>query len=240
MRYGNCFRGLVLLASIAGAAASQATVTPDSLSVFCRMDSTSDVVKTLKKGNAVVVEMSIRGEDGEWCSIREPDRTARLGYVRCESLTRPPKPKPPEPAPQPAAPAQAAPSPRAPGGGLLDRWERRQITFGELRWLGEAMNYALVFRFSQQQKVRVVQLARETGILSCAGETDSYTRKGELPPDILSSAPRTQCDWIYQNFMERVLALVSYEQQAAHPGEYAERRRQIMGGRENLIRRFQR
>jgi len=62
-----------------GAATPQATVKSESLPVYSRMNATSDVVKTLKKGDAVVIEMSVPGESNtEWCSIQEPTQKASL------------------------------------------------------------------------------------------------------------------------------------------------------------------
>jgi hypothetical protein len=96
-----------------GAATPQATVKSESLPVYSRMNATSDVVKTLKKGDAVVIEMSILGESNiEWCSIQEPTQKTSLGFVRCEFLARPPAPMASF-APIEAAKAQAATQPAA-------------------------------------------------------------------------------------------------------------------------------
>jgi hypothetical protein len=68
---GDVVRNCGLLAGLAfmtGAATPQAFVKSESLPVYSRVDAASDVVKTLKKGDAVVVEMSILGEDNaQWC-----------------------------------------------------------------------------------------------------------------------------------------------------------------------------
>ena len=235
LRYGDMLGAFVLLASMSGVAAAQATVKSESLPVFSRMDSTSDVVKTLKKGDAVVIEMSIQGEDGaRWCSIRETAQSKSLGYVRCQFLDRPPEPKAPAPS-APSVPAQ--PAAQTPSDDFWNRVERQQVTYGEMRWLGETTIMARLSGFSPQQKARVLLLSRQAGIPSCIEDTDSYMRKGQMPPDALSSAPVTQCDWNWQAFMEQVLALVTPEQQAAHPVSYAEWRRQITGRRQGLERR---
>jgi hypothetical protein len=198
------------------------------------MDSASEVVTTLKKGDAVIIEMSIQGVDGaEWCSIREPVQK-KLGYVRCRSLNRPPEPK---------APALSAPSvparPALPASSedFWDREQRQQLPFGEMRWLGEAMIIARTSGSSLQQKAQVLLLARQAGIPSCIEDTGSCARRNELPPDIFNISPITQCDWNCQDFMERVLALIMPEQQAAHRASYEEQRRQIAGGRQVLERR---
>jgi hypothetical protein len=234
---------LVLLVSMTSAATGQATVQSESLSVFSRMDSTSGVVRTLKKGDVVVIEVSIQGEEGAWCAIREPAENKDLGYVLCRFLSSPPGPKAPTPsaalASAPRTAASAPPTALAPLDDIWDRWQKRQVSFGEMRWLGEAMGYAVLFKLSTQQKARVPLLARQNGIPNCIEETDRYMRKDQLPPDAFSSGPVTQCDWNWTAFMEQVLALVTPAQQAAHPAAYAEQRRQITGRRRYLKIRSQ-
>ncbi len=73
--------------------AAQATVSADSTPVYSRMSTSSDIVKTLKKGDAVKVDFSISTPDTVWCSIVEPGRTDPTGYLPCRYLDRR---KPPE------------------------------------------------------------------------------------------------------------------------------------------------
>ena len=82
----------------------------ESVNVYARMDPASEVVATLKKGDAVAIEMSLQGENGaQWCAIQEPVQKQSLGYVNCDELERPRVARPavvPVPAPA-AAPAPA-------------------------------------------------------------------------------------------------------------------------------------
>lgn len=111
MGKGDVVRTCGLLAGLTfltGTATPQTTVTSESLSVYSKMDATSDVVRTLKKGDVVVIEMNILGEDNaQWCSLQEPTQKRTLGYVRCEYLECPRVPEPPV-VPAPTAPAEPA------------------------------------------------------------------------------------------------------------------------------------
>src|SRR5579862_6386057 len=102
----------------------RATVKTDSLSVYSQMSGSSDVVRTLAKGDAVTVSYSIASGDGEWCSISP-------GYVLCKALDRqvqePPVTAPdpktapliPAPAPPAVEPAVAPPKPLTPEQSAL-------------------------------------------------------------------------------------------------------------------------
>lgn len=225
---GDIVRTCRLLAGLAfmtGAATPQATVKSESLPVYSKMDATSDVVKTLKKGDAVVIEMSILGEgNAEWCSIQEPTQKRSLGYVRCEFLARPPASKPVAP-PAQAAPVQSAVLATDQQAASRGFWEPgHKETLGEYRYLGYARILSTNFGFSQNQKDQSLQIADRIGLLVCIEDTDSYARKGLTPPDLLRT-PRsrtTQCDWNFQTFIEQVFALVTPEQQAAHRVAYAQ------------------
>ncbi len=68
--------------------AADATVKSDSLAVHSYTNETSDVVQTLKKGDALLLGLEVQTTAGSWCSVRLPGQTARLGYVRCDGLER--------------------------------------------------------------------------------------------------------------------------------------------------------
>src|SRR4030067_2456208 len=68
--------------------ASQATLKSDSLTVFSRTSSTSEMVKTLRKGDVVTVEFELEGTEGAWCGIIEERQTSISGYVQCQYLER--------------------------------------------------------------------------------------------------------------------------------------------------------
>jgi thiol-disulfide isomerase/thioredoxin len=86
-----CFVLLAVCGSFAQStsAPDRATVKIDVLPVYSEMSTTSAVVKSLKKGDAVTLGFEIRQSDEAWCSIKEPGQTKRLGYVLCRDLDRP-------------------------------------------------------------------------------------------------------------------------------------------------------
>ena len=266
MRKGSTARAATLLAALTLAlvATPQASVQSERLQVYARMDEISNVVTTLKRGDAVVIEMSVLGKGNtEWCSIRDLTAKTTLGYVRCEFLSRPPAavaapapvqaappspPQPPLPQPAPPQPATLSAGRQAASGDFWDLVRRdsrfgdpgHQVTLGEMRYLSEAAVFDAMFGFSLEQKYRALQIAGETGIPACIEDTNKYVRKGQMPPDIYSnsSAPLTGCDWIFQAFYERTFALVTPEQQAAHRASYAEFSRQVTGRRHGLSQRL--
>jgi tetratricopeptide (TPR) repeat protein len=66
--------------------AGKATVKAAALPVYSEMDPTSDVVRTLKKGDALMVNLEIANSTGDWCSVSLPGQSATLGYVACGDL----------------------------------------------------------------------------------------------------------------------------------------------------------
>jgi hypothetical protein len=66
----------------------QATVKSDSLTVFSRTSSKSEIVKELRKGDVVTVEFELEGTEGAWCGIIEEGQTSISGYVQCQYLER--------------------------------------------------------------------------------------------------------------------------------------------------------
>jgi hypothetical protein len=65
------------------------TVKVDSLAVYSKMSTESDVVKTLARGTAVRILLMVTGDEGTWCSIASQDGSSRIGYVDCSGLDRP-------------------------------------------------------------------------------------------------------------------------------------------------------
>ena len=96
-------------------AVSGATVKVESAPVYSERRASAEVVRSLQKGDTVVVELSLAGEDGEWCSVREPDQKTTLGYMRCENLEREPRRQPVIIAAEPAAPRDTPQMPDAAG-----------------------------------------------------------------------------------------------------------------------------
>jgi hypothetical protein len=104
----------------------RAVVKADFLAVYSNMTKESAVVKFLKKGEVVTIELEIEWEKGAWCVIAEQGETTPTGYVQCRHLVReePPgpvwekvekptlvEPPPEEPAP---APLEGEPAPPLP------------------------------------------------------------------------------------------------------------------------------
>ena len=69
---------------------ADATVSADTLAVHSETIETSDVVQSLKKGDAILLGIEVQTSSGTWCSIRLPSHTERLGYVPCDGLERKP------------------------------------------------------------------------------------------------------------------------------------------------------
>lgn len=67
----------------------RATVKAETLAVYSEMSAKSDVIKTIKKGNVVRIEMEMLGSEGNWCRITEEGQTMSLGFLLCEFLDRP-------------------------------------------------------------------------------------------------------------------------------------------------------
>jgi hypothetical protein len=81
---------LTLLApSIAISQEKRGTVRVDSLDVYSRMSTDSDVVQSLSRGTVVRVLLSVTGSDGEWCGVANQGSASRIGYVTCSALDRP-------------------------------------------------------------------------------------------------------------------------------------------------------
>jgi hypothetical protein len=67
----------------------QGAVKVDSLAVYSRMSTDSDVVKTLASGTVVRILLTVTGDEGNWCSVATRDGASRIGYVLCSGLDRP-------------------------------------------------------------------------------------------------------------------------------------------------------
>jgi hypothetical protein len=58
----------------------------ESLAVYSKMSADSPVVRRLKKGEAVRINLEITGGDGIWCSVTVIEGATASGYVRAEHL----------------------------------------------------------------------------------------------------------------------------------------------------------
>jgi hypothetical protein len=80
---------LMLLPSPASPQDKQGTVKVDSLAVYSKMSTESDVVKTLAKGTVVRILLTVTSEEGNWCGVASQNGSLRIGYVPCSGLDRP-------------------------------------------------------------------------------------------------------------------------------------------------------
>jgi predicted aspartyl protease len=71
------------------AASGGAVVRNDAVPLHSEMSTSSPVLRSLKKGDSVVVDIEIRDPEGAWCGIIEQGQTSIAGYVRCKDLERP-------------------------------------------------------------------------------------------------------------------------------------------------------
>lgn len=69
-------------------AATTAKVTAEALAIFSDMNSSSEVVRSLAKGDSVYVDLRIDQGGMKWCGIRVSAQTARLGFADCKGLAR--------------------------------------------------------------------------------------------------------------------------------------------------------
>jgi tetratricopeptide (TPR) repeat protein len=69
-------------------AATNATVTSDVLTVFADMNRSSEVVRSLAKGDSVYVDLRIDQGSMKWCGVRLTGQSTRIGFVDCRSLLR--------------------------------------------------------------------------------------------------------------------------------------------------------
>lgn len=75
-------------------AARWSTVKSESLTVYSGMSFTSAIVKSLKRGDRVSVELDLTSGSEHWCQVREAGEIKPAGFVPCEDLDRPPAPPP--------------------------------------------------------------------------------------------------------------------------------------------------
>ena len=93
----------VAASSVAGGsedsrAATNATVINESLPVYSQMSRSSKVVRLLKKGDKVTVDLALSGAGEAWCSLTGLGGSGGTGYVQCKGVERAPR------APVPAGP----------------------------------------------------------------------------------------------------------------------------------------
>lgn len=83
-----CFLLFFLFTSKAICQPGSAVVKSDELTVHSKMSATSKVVKTINKGETVVVKLELMGSGGSWCGITQGEEQKIIGFVTCEHLER--------------------------------------------------------------------------------------------------------------------------------------------------------
>lgn len=58
------------------------------VSVYSKMSAASKVVKTINRGETVVVRLELMGSGGSWCGITQGEEQQIIGFVTCEHLER--------------------------------------------------------------------------------------------------------------------------------------------------------
>jgi hypothetical protein len=165
-----------VLAAGAAAPAERATVNEESASVYSQQRRSPDeIVKSLKRGDAVAIRFSIASGDGEWCAVSEPDGSTPLGYMLCRHLRReparaetfvsiPPSAAPPNAPNAPAVSGRAAPVQRDPAAAAGEDYAR------PIRY------WATLFHFTAEQQATVDGLADSTGVTDCRRQYEAHYR----------------------------------------------------------------
>ena len=65
-----------------------AVVKSDELTVYSKMSAASKVVKTINRGETVVVRLELMSSGGSWCGITQGEDWEIIGFVTCENLER--------------------------------------------------------------------------------------------------------------------------------------------------------
>jgi predicted aspartyl protease len=71
------------------AASSGAVIRNNGVPLYSEMSASSPVLRSLKKGDPVDIDIEIQDPEGSWCGIIEQGQTSVAGYVRCKDLERP-------------------------------------------------------------------------------------------------------------------------------------------------------
>ena len=160
-----------------GQASGRATVKSDLLAVYAGMSTTSKLVKSLKKGDVLKVDFEVVASSVAWCSVKEAEEVASLGYALCQYLERE---QPPHPFGGIAKPATAGaigrasqPSAQPPQGG-----DERIV---ESTYMRHAWNFASLLKFSEDQQAQLPQLAERTGVARCIQEMEAAYRRHGVP-----------------------------------------------------------
>ncbi len=79
----------LICCGIAEASQEGAVIKRDAVPLYSEMSAAGRVLKFLKKGESVAVDVEIEGPEGAWCGIIEQGHVSATGYVQCGELERP-------------------------------------------------------------------------------------------------------------------------------------------------------
>jgi tetratricopeptide (TPR) repeat protein len=91
-------------------AVANSTVKVDALSVYSEPSASSNVVRAVKKGDTLFVNLELKTGAERWCSVRLPGERTRIGYVQCDGLERSDRRSGDLALPSDAPPASGAPT----------------------------------------------------------------------------------------------------------------------------------
>ena len=163
---------LLLAPSPASPQDKQGTVKVDSLAVYSKMSTESDVVKTLAQGTVVRILFTATGEEGSWCSIASLDGSSRIGYVSCSGLDRPKE--------IPAVADQGGPLPQILIGDSytpVQTSKRQALGSEEVGLVGQTLAPLPGYRWSSYPKTLVIAIRR--GCPFCDASLPFYRQLGE-------------------------------------------------------------
>jgi Protein of unknown function (DUF1266) len=72
----------------AAEAESTAAIKGEAVSLHSEASANSAVLKSLKKGDTVIIGIELEADDGKWCGIIEQGHQDITGYVQCNNLQR--------------------------------------------------------------------------------------------------------------------------------------------------------
>lgn len=165
-----------VLAAVVAPCAERATVNEDSAPVYSHQRSNqNELVRSLKRGDAVLIDFSIASEGGAWCAVSGPDGRISLGYMLCGHLKRETADEKRHNwrAPRPESIQKPAASPKPPRAPLSMVEEVGDDYYRPAR------NWAGAFRFSAEQQRAAEGLAGKLGVSACRQQFETHYRTYE-------------------------------------------------------------
>ncbi len=224
----------ILFWPLALSGADRATVKADATKVYSHQRaSAEEVVTTLKRGDAVSVDLTFSSAEGNWCEVTAPGGIR--GFMRSADLEREPAGAkatftyvpntPPSPAGgKPSAAASAVASPAQPAPRSL-----AQVAGDE--YLRPIQHWMRAFGFTADQQAAVAKLAGRAGVTVCRDRIEAHIR--EYEPELTDPAgapPRQRLEQMARDFnqfahpcMMKQLELLESLPSMMTPGQQADK-----------------